>query len=70
MSVMQRFVYSGTVQKVAFKPGSYSLIWSIRGMCHWTGWIFVLSALNRVYNFVQFCPNYKQDIACTIDLIC
>ena len=49
---------------------NYSLIWSTRGMCHWTGSIFALSVLNRVYNFVRFCPNYKQDIACTIDLIC
>lgn len=32
--------------------------------------IFDFPVLNRVYNFVRFCPNYKQSIASTIDLIC
>ena len=32
--------------------------------------VFDFSVLNRVYNFVRFCPNYKQGIfASTIDLI-
>jgi len=26
--------------------------------------VFDLSALNRVYNFVRVCPNYKQDEIC------
>ena len=30
----------------------------------------VLSVLNRVYNFVRVCPNYKQGTSCTMDLIC
>ena len=28
------------------------------------------SVLNRVYNFVRVCPNYKQGIGCAIGLIC
>ena len=31
--------------------------------------VFDFSVLNRVYNFVRVCPNYKQGIASTIDLI-
>ena len=34
------------------------------------GMVFDFSVLNRVYNFVRDCPNYKQGIfASTIDLI-
>ena len=34
------------------------------------GTVFDFPALNRVYNFVRDCPNYKQGIfASTIDLI-
>ena len=40
------------------------------GMCPWTGYGFVLSVPNRVYNFVRVCPNCKQGIACTIYVIC
>lgn len=37
----------------------------------WTGYsISPESVLNRVYNRVRVCPNYKLVIACTIDLIC
>ena len=34
-------------------------------------WFFYLSVLNRVYIFVRWriCPNYKQDIAWTIDCL-
>ena len=39
-------------------------------MCPWTGYGFVLSVPNRVYNFVRVCPNCKQGIACTIYVIC
>ena len=28
------------------------------------------SVLNRVYNFVRVCPNYKQGKGCAIGLIC
>ena len=57
-------------------PGEgYSLIWLIRG-CRWTGYGFwplyskqgiyfsPWSVLNRVYNFLPVCPNYKQDEIC------
>ena len=40
------------------------------GMFRWSGMGTDLSVLNRVYNFVQLCPYYKQGIASTIDLIC
>ena len=51
--------------------GEYSLIWPIRGCAAGQGMGFVLSVLNRVYNFAQVCPkqcarfvrvcsNYKQ----------
>ena len=31
---------------------------------------FRVSVLKMVYNFVLVCPNYKQRIACTVDMIC
>ena len=31
-------------------------------------WSFVLSLLNRVYNFVRLCPNYKHCIGYTIKI--
>ena len=37
------------------------------------GMVFVLSVLNRVYNFPavlnRFCSNHKKGVACAIDLI-
>ena len=39
-------------------------------MCRWSGMGINLSVVNRVYNFVRLCPNFKQGIASTIDLIC
>lgn len=49
----------------------YFLLWAIQGCAaRLQGIVFVLSVGNRVYHFVQLCPNYKQGIACVIDLIC
>ena len=40
-------------------------------MCRWTGFGFCpRCSLKRIYNFARACPNYKQGVACTIDLIC
>ena len=45
-------------------------MWPIRGCAAEQAIVFNLSVLNRVYIFVRDCPDYKQGIACTIDLIC
>ena len=37
--------------------GAYSLIWPIRGCTAGQGMVFVLSVLNRVYDFVRVCPK-------------
>ena len=58
----------------------YSLIWPIRGSATGQGMVFVLSILNRVYNFAQVCPkqcawfvrvcsNYKQGVSCRIEFV-
>ena len=47
-----------------FEP--HSQIWSIQGCTAGQGTGFVLSVLNRVYNFVWVC---QQDITCVIGLI-
>ena len=40
------------------------------GMYRWTRYMgFVLSVLNRVFNFLRVCPNYKRGISCPIDSI-
>ena len=38
-------------------PGGYSLIWLIRGCAAGQGMVFVLSVLNRVFDFAQVCPK-------------
>ena len=38
--------------------GGYSLIWPIRGRAAGQGMVFGLSALNRVYNFMQTCSKH------------
>ena len=38
----------------------YSLVWPIRGCAAGHGMAFYLSGLNRVYDFVQVCPNWGQ----------
>ena len=38
--------------------------------CTETGYIFSRVCPEMVYNFVLVCPNYKQGIACTVDMIC
>ena len=40
--------------------GGYSLVWPIRGCAAGQGTVFVLSVLNRAYNFARVCP--KQGI--------
>ena len=49
----------------------YSVIRPIVGCAAGQGMVFVLSVLNRVYNFVRVCSN-EQGIASTIgdDFIC
>ena len=37
--------------------GGYSLIWPIRRCTAGQGMVFVLSVLNRVYDFVLVCPK-------------
>ena len=46
----------------------YSPIWPIWGCALGGGMVFVLSLLNRVYNFVRLCPNYKHCIGYTIKI--
>ena len=54
-----------------FSRGLYFLLWAIQGGDdRLQGIVFVLSVGNRVYHFVRLRPNYKQGIACVIDLIC
>ena len=36
--------------------GGYSLIWPIRRCAAGQGMVFVLSVLNKVYNFAPVCP--------------
>ena len=47
--------------------GAYSLIWPIRGCAAGQSMVFVLSVLDRDYDFVRVCPIYKH--GCTIYLI-
>ena len=47
--------------------GAYSLIWPIRGCAAGQSMVFVLSVLDRDYDFVRVCPIYKH--RCTIYLI-
>ena len=42
------------------KGGGYSLIWPIQGCAAGQGMVFVLSVLNRVYNFARVCPKQGQ----------
>ena len=50
-------------------PGVFPYM-AYTGMCRWTGYkISHESVLNRVYNYMRVCPNYKQSIACEIYLI-
>ena len=65
------FIYMPLVPMVLFSwyfvPSTYysrgggggddSLIWPIRGRVTGQGMAFGLSALNRVYNFMQTCPR-------------
>ena len=37
--------------------GAYFLIWPIRGCTAGQGMVFVLSVLNRAYDFVRVCPK-------------
>lgn len=54
-----------------FSRGLYFLLWAIQGGDdRLQGIVFVLSVGNRVYHFVRLRPNYKQGVACVIDLIC
>ena len=40
----------------------YSLVWPIRGCAAGQGMAFYLSGLNRVYDFVQVCPNWGSRV--------
>ena len=42
---------------LAHSPRVYSLIWPIRGCAAGQCMVFILSVLNRVYNFAQVCPK-------------
>ena len=42
------------------RGGGYSLIWPIQGCAAGQGMVFVLSVLNRVYNFARVCPKQGQ----------
>ena len=37
--------------------GEYSLIWPMWGCAAGQGMVFILSVLNRVYNFARVCPQ-------------
>ena len=53
--------------------GGYSLIWPIQGCAAGQGMVFVLSVLNRVYNFAQVCPKQGQfplSLSKTVCMIC
>ena len=68
-ALRQRFVYSGSVQKVAFSS-LYSLIWSIQGCATIQGRF--LSTLSETGYFI-LCDSVliiNRIYACTIDLIC
>ena len=47
--------------------GAYSLIWPVRGCAAGQSMVFVLSVLDRDYDFVRVCPIYKH--GCPIYLI-
>ena len=60
---------------IQYSPGGGGVLpyMAYTRMCRWTVHVFLPLCpiiLDRVYNFERVCPNYKQDIACTIDLIC
>ena len=49
----------------------YSLIWPIQGCAR--GMVFVLSVLNRVYNFARVCPKqgqFRASLSKTVCMIC
>ena len=50
-----------------YPGGVYSLIWLIRGCAAGQSMVFVLSVLDRDYDFVRVCPIYEH--RCTIYLI-
>ena len=55
------------------KGGWYSLIWPIQGCAAGQGMVFVLSVLNRVYNFARVCPKQGQfplSLSKTVCMIC
>ena len=55
------------------RGGGYSLIWPIQGCAAGQGMVFVLSVLNRVYNFAQVCPKQGQfplSLSKTVCMIC
>ena len=54
------WVINRVVSPPRWGGGGYSLIWPIWGCASGQGMIFVLSVLNRLYNFARVCP--KQGI--------
>ena len=66
-----RFVDDGLVSLFPPPPGGKEILphMAYTVMFSWTGY-GVWPVLNKVYNCSRVCPNSKQGIACTIDLIC
>ena len=57
-----------------FRGGGYSLIWLIRGCAAGQGMVFVLSVLDREYNFARICPKqgiqFRASLSQTECMIC
>ena len=66
-----RYVDDGLVSLFPPPPGGKEVLphMAYTVMFRWRGY-GVWPILNKVYNCSRVCPNSKQGIACTIDLIC